>query len=296
MKKMMMFFVMCLFTNLIYNSSYANEKITYYHIGTKSAPALKHTEPMIENFKKNGINVDFKLGLGCGGKNQFNDEKNPALFEFSSGRYWQTLQMNDNLCNIDLSNVKYLSVTQMWYQIVVPVDSKIKTFDDIAKVKSIAFPDGSAAFMIINEINKKFNTQIKAIKFVNSEEVAKGVLAGDADIAIMADITAEKMEKNKLMKIIVYGNPKIDNNIFKHLPNLPKNIGIVSASFIRGVKNGDDLLYQKLFVLTQDSKKQLDIQFPNNEFFTIKSIDDKEIISFVEESIFQLHQLTKNIQ
>ena len=292
MKKLIIYTIGFLFLSF---KIYAQEKLTYYHMVTKTTPGLNVTQSLIEDFKKNNIDINFKLGINCAAKSYVDNEKNPILVEFYTGRYWLSLQTKDDQCNIDLSKLKYLGYNTLWYQVVVPMDSKIKTFDDIAKVKSIAYA-GHTTLVLIEEINKKYKTNIKAIEFGNSNDTAKGILAGDAEVGIIADVTASKMLESNLMRIIAYGDPKKENSVFSYLPNLPKNLGLVSASYIFAVKNSDDDLYRKLAASMKQSKKEIDKKIPENRLIVVDSTNNADMSNLVYDYTFGLFELTKKYQ
>jgi hypothetical protein len=265
--------------------------INYYHLAHKSTPALPYTVELIENFSKQGIKIDFKQGLSCSAKQQVDDQKQTVFVEFLSARYWQSLQHGDNLCNINLDKIKFYASYTSYYDVVVSNGSSIKTFNDLAKAKSIAVPDGSAAYLIVDELNKTFGSQIKKVIFSGSADVAKSVLAGDVDAGIVLDIVSTQMSKNNKMSILAHGDEKINENIFVQLPNLNK--AVVANSYLFAIKNADSAFQEKIISNIKVVKQELDKKMPGNNFQIVSNKDDKSVEQLAQLLIFELYELTK---
>jgi hypothetical protein len=276
------------------NSAQSKENYTYYHLLNKSTPALPISISIIQELSDNNIKVDFQQGLSCSGKTQVDADKKISFVEFLTARYWTSLQNGDKQCDIDLSNLKFLAMSSQYFNIVVSKDSQIKVFDDIVKVKSIAFASSSANGLIVDAINKKYNTNIKKVLMVGSPEVAKAVLSGDVEVGIVMDIVSEKL--NDRFTILSFGNPQYKNSHFNNLDNLPKHLGIVSLAYVWSVKNADQELYNRLIPIFQNAKRKIDKELPNNTFLVVKNIEDNTINEMIDSHIFKLHSLTKDIK
>lgn len=267
--------ILCLLVQTLSNS-YAKDNIIYYHMATKTTPGLSVTNILNNTLEeKTNFKIDFKLGLACTAKNAWNKESKLSIAEIASGRYWMSLQDNDNLCDVDTKNIKWFAKTTMYYNICVAHDSPIKTVDDFKKARLVSVGEGNITEFIIKYLNKNHGTSIKAIKFPNSTQATLSVISGDTEAGIIADISGDAQVKNGKMRCIAFGDKKNSQSIAKLFPELPEVLKEPSFVYFFGIKNADDNQFKKIIAASLVAKENMDKKIPGNSFEPIKKVEEQ---------------------
>ena len=254
----------------------AKENIIYYHMLTKTTPGLSLTNILNTTLEEKGnFGIDFKLGLECSAKDAWNKESRLSIAEIASGRYWTSLQENDNLCDVDTKNMKWFAKTTMYYNICVAENSPIKTVDDFKKARLVSVGVNNVTESVIKYLNKNHGTNIKVIKFPNSTQAALSVISGDTEAGIIADTTGDALVKNGKMRCIAFGDKKNSQSIAKLFPELPEVLKEPSLVTFFGIKNVDDSQFKKIIAASLVAKENMDKKIPGNSFESIKKVEEQ---------------------
>jgi len=292
MKKITMF--------LVFYFSFAmdvfGKEITYYHMFSKNTPTLAQTEIIVESLKSIS-DIDFKQGMACSVKNKFDRDTSPAIVEIATGRYWYTLQSNDELCNIDLKSVRWLGGQKLTYNLCVKNDSKVQNNDDLLKldIRTAGFASGSHGGHWLEKLNIHYNTKLKAIEYPNSGGAVIALISGEVDVAIISDVAAEKQEINNTIRCLGTTDQNSEKSLSKIFPKIPKAISDSGTIFAIGIKNVSDNEYKSFLLAMQKAKIVLDKNFPSNKFYIIdnKKNTEESFSKEINQAIFGLYQATK---
>ena len=269
---------------------------TFYHMFSKNTPSLPQTQILVDTMAPVS-RIDFRQGQSCTVKSRFDQDRKPALIEIPTGRYWQSLQLQDGLCDIDLGPVRWLGMQIFYYDICVRHDSKINSMEDLIKHigTKASFASGSHGGHWFMLFNKHYGTHVKSIEYPNSGAAALAVVSGDVEVAMISDLVASRQVALKNMRCLGTSQPGQSNSLSKLLPRIPTPVNEAPQIFALGVKNVSDGQYQSLIKAIQQGKQQLDSKFPDNRFQTVgASLTENSMNQQIKMSIFGLYEFTKN--
>lgn len=288
-KLIICFFILCL------GIKAQAKELTYYHMFSKNTPTLPRTILIVDNLKQEW-QVDFRPGLACSAKTTFDNDKKPAIVEFTSGRYWQSLLEKDHLCDFEIKDVKWLAYSHLYYNLCVPINSKINNVNDFLMSDSLVFviPDGSHLDYWRRSFNKSYNKNFKGIIVANSGAVGRALISGDADIGFMTSTASEPLEKNNAIKCLAYGEPNNQKSMSKLFDKIPSILNTTPISQLFGVKNVTEDEYKKIIEIFNKGQQEAKEKLGDRELVTISNISNSTAMEAeINKVIFEIYENIK---
>lgn len=276
----------------------ANEAI-YYHMFSKGAPSLAHSQIVVDTINESkNFKINLRHGLVCSAKEDFNKQKDLALIEFINYRVWQSLQEANDECNFDLKNVRYLSVQPYHYNLCVLNDSAIKTAADLRNQKTLRFGNGGGmGKYLVNQFTNKNGLEWTQQNYPNSGAAALALIAGEVDVAYLYSLVSGRQEATGKVRCLSYGDPKHEKATEKLLAEIHPILSSYSMMFITGVKNANDAQYKQLLDSVLLAEKSVDAKFKDNRLMVVgKDITEKELATLVKNSTEETFKITKNFK
>jgi hypothetical protein len=280
---------------LLLSSKIVAAEMAYYHMFSKNTPSLALTEIIVGQIEKK-YPVNFMGGIACNSKRKIDQDKNPALIEVPSGRYWYSLHTGDGLCDINLDRVRWLGAQSYTYNLCVKSDSDIKTVSDLNNQKNLkgSYASGSHGGHLYDTIHQYHGIKITGIEYANSNAASLALLSGDVQIAMLLNLVSDRQENLGNIRCIASGDSQSIKSMSRLFPRIPKEITLAKQIFILGVKNATDEQYQDLLKITNVAKKEIDKKIPGNIFEPVTdSRGEKALDSEFKMSVFGLYNVTK---
>lgn len=269
--------------------------MTYYHMFSKNTPSLAITGVIVDHISKK-YPVNFLGGIACNSKRKIDQDTNPALIEIPSGRYWYSLHAKDELCDINLNQIRWLGAQSYSYNLCVKEDSDIKHVNDLVGRKNLrgSYASGSHGGHLYDTIHQHYDIKIKGIEYANSNAAALALLSNDVQIAMLLSLVSDRQENLKHIRCIASGDSKDEKSMARLFPKIPKEITLAKQIFILGVKNVTDDQYKNLVSIVNHAKIEIDQKMPGNIFVPVTdNKSEKSLDAEFRLSVFGLYGVTK---
>lgn len=277
--------------------SFAKTEVTFYHMFSKGSVAIPQSAILSDSINKK-FKVDFRPGLSCSTKTQIDNDKNPAVVEFVTGRVWKSLQEKDGQCDIDLSKFRMLGSQSYFTNVCVLTSSPIKNAKDFIGSKGLkaGFSTGSHMGFWLDQFQTQYGSTVNKVQYPNSNKQILALLAGEIDVATPLDSTAAKHAKTGKVRCISFGDPKHAQATEKLFSKVNPVLSSAPNLFVLAVKNVSDKDYKKIVSQVNAGKKQLDKNFPTNRFKAVgKKYSEADAIKALNSGTLDLYAVTKNL-
>jgi tripartite-type tricarboxylate transporter receptor subunit TctC len=274
-------------------SAHAKDKFTYYMMTNTNSPSMKVTEPFVERLR-DFYEIDWKPNVGCNAKNQVERETNPIFVELVTGQYWMSLHDGNKNCVIDLDQYKWLMIYETAYKVCVRNDSEINSFNDLIKNKNhkIAYATGTVSKLIIESINKDFDTSFKPILLRTSNDILTAMLSKDVDVGILNILTADPQQASNNIKCFATTEKNKETSLSKLAPKMNPLLSTFSLGYAVGVKNVSDDQFKNI-QSTLISVLEKTVLPKNINIISIKDMSEKDLRSKVNDATVNLYEATK---
>jgi hypothetical protein len=267
------------------------DKVTFYHMASQNTPSLPIREAMVADLSRS-MTVDWKRGAGCAIKPQMQKDGRPLIVEFVSGRFWMSLQENNEDCTLDLDSLYFVSQISYPYEFCVKAGSDIRASDFLARSTTVGYNSGTGFAYFLKETQQHYQVDHKGILFKNSNDTLLGLLSGDVKIAILGILTSQPQKESGTIQCWATTRPGQNNSVDRLLPRVNRAYTTESSVWNLAIKNMNE--QQKLEVIrsVQNTAKAI-TPLASRLIIGQDQVDEGHIRQSVKDSIFGMYEQTK---
>jgi hypothetical protein len=273
--------------------------VTYFSMTNPDTPHLSITAGWIKDIEQN-MPIDWKKGLGCGGKRNVVNHDGPMLVEIPSGRMWSSLHDGNEDCLFDWRPKTIVSLFSYPFDMCVKADSAIQTFQDFAAATSvkIGYPTATTNAYWVNAYNAHNRTQHRGVMFRSSGLALLGLLSGDIDVAIMANLVSQNQKNAQNIRCFATTAPNTATSLSKLTPYIPQQINEFQQTFALFASNITESNLASIQDSVHRSVVALKDKLPASVTFAVvgKNISPDEAKAFYQTNVEDLAVATRKLQ
>ena len=269
----------------------STDKVTFYHMASQNTPSLPIREAMVADLSRS-MEVDWKRGAGCAIKPQMQKDTKPLIVEFVSGRFWMSLQENNEDCTLDLDSLYFVSQISYPYEFCVKAGSHIRASDFLTKPTTVGYNSGTGFAYFLKETQQQYHVDHKGVLFKNSNDTLLGLLSGDVKIAILGVLTSQPQKESGTIQCWATTRPGQNNSLDRLLPRVNRAYTTESSVWNLAVKNMEEQQRIEVMRSVQNTAKTI-TPLANRLVIGQDRVDENHIRQSVKDSIFGMYEQTR---
>lgn len=222
-------------TLLFFSANLSAQTINIYELVSRGYAFSNVTQQWVTTLESS-YTVDYKSALSCGGRDEFVNDKKPALAIAFLGRIWGSMDRGEDACVLDVKRYRPLAVYEYTHKLCTSAESRLTLndfFDKTKKYKIGLTVSSNPWGYWLNDFNRNYGTQFKLIDaYINSGEVSRAVVSRDVDWGIFSGSTADVLVKGGKINCVATTDTRESNSFVRVFPKVNRLLNTYNGSYI----------------------------------------------------------------